>query len=114
MGVVGVKRGWFFVSFLGSEKAEKSESGEKCLFLFFFSPSSSHLQVDHVHLLADALQGGLRAQGRQVGAHVAVGVAPDRLEVDVLGLLSFFFFFVVWDGWGERLRGVWIVLRMFV
>ena len=28
------------------------------------------LQVDHVHLLADALQCGLRAQRRQVSAHI--------------------------------------------
>jgi len=42
------------------------------------------LQVDDVHLLADALQRGLGAQRRQVGAHVAVRVAPDRLQVHVL------------------------------
>jgi hypothetical protein len=28
------------------------------------------LQVDHVHLLADALQRGLRAQRRQIRAHI--------------------------------------------
>jgi hypothetical protein len=85
---------FFFPGGVGGE--ERRERKAKTEPVLDYLP---HLQVDHVHLLADALQRRLRAQRGQVGAHVAVRVAPDRLEVDVLGL-SFFYrvlfcFFVV-------------------
>jgi len=42
------------------------------------------VQVDDVHLLADALHRCLSAQRGDVGAHVAVGLLGDLLEVDVV------------------------------
>ena len=38
------------------------------------------IQVNDVHLLADALQGRLRAQGRHVGTDVAVRVTGNHLR----------------------------------
>ena len=45
------------------------------------------LEVDEVHLLADLLQRRLRAQRGQIGAHVAVRLVGDLLEVDVVAEL---------------------------
>ena len=42
------------------------------------------LDVDEVHLLADALHGGLGTEGGDIGADEAVGLAGDGLRVDVL------------------------------
>lgn len=42
------------------------------------------LQIDQVHLLADLLQGGLRAEGGEVGANVAVRLRSYLLEIDVV------------------------------
>merc|ERR1719440_2620001 len=45
------------------------------------------VQVDDVHLLANALHGGLRAQRGNVGADVAVRLLGELLEVDVVAQL---------------------------
>jgi hypothetical protein len=44
----------------------------------------SSVEVDDVHLLADALQRRLGAQSREVRADVAVRLLGDLLEVDLL------------------------------
>jgi len=41
-------------------------------------------EVDEVHLLADLLQRRLRAQRRQVGAHVAVALVRHLLQINVV------------------------------
>ena len=63
---------------------------DPALVLVTHPPTRSHLcvdalvlEVDDVHLLADALQRRLCAQGRHVGADVPMRVAGDRLQVDL-------------------------------
>lgn len=43
-----------------------------------------YLDVDQVHLLADALHGGFRAQGSYVGTHETVRLTSDSLGVHVV------------------------------
>lgn len=45
------------------------------------------LQVDDVHLLANALHGGLCAQLGQISTDITVGLLGNRLQVDVLSQL---------------------------
>lgn len=45
------------------------------------------VEIDQVHLLADLLHGSLRAERRNVGADIAVGLGGNGLQVDVLAQL---------------------------